>query len=232
MEKEAPNAWRSSPLVLHSSRPDASPGARPFPVKAATPHTPLSLPKDEALTMAPSTAPMIACRHRRRAAERWFIGPKRTPISRCQGSGPILVRFGTIFMPSLPALLSGAFPYRPGGRCNYGLVCLPSPGICRWLPGGSLNAPCSSPYASRRRTSWSTGRSAAFPRGACTGVIVARWRTSPGDRGASCSTCVCGDFSAPMAAAPAACLPSGDDHSSPRGRGGRRGAGTGWRPSR
>jgi hypothetical protein len=51
------------------SRPDVPAGAPPFSPEAATPHAPPRVLKGEALTMAPSTAPMIACEHRRRAAE-------------------------------------------------------------------------------------------------------------------------------------------------------------------
>jgi hypothetical protein len=64
MMEEAPDAWRSSPPVRHSSRRDAPP-------EAATPHAPLSLLKGGALTTAPGTArPRVCARCRRAAARR------------------------------------------------------------------------------------------------------------------------------------------------------------------
>ena len=54
---------------LAPSCPYAPAGAPPFPPEAAKPHAPPSLLKDEALTMPSSTSAMIACEHRRRAAE-------------------------------------------------------------------------------------------------------------------------------------------------------------------
>jgi hypothetical protein len=83
--KGAPDAWRSPPRVSRSAYVDRSPGAGPFPAEAATPHAHLSLRKGQAFMRALGTKRPLACDPRRRAAERWFIGPKRTSRSRYQG---------------------------------------------------------------------------------------------------------------------------------------------------
>jgi hypothetical protein len=54
---------------LAPSCPDVPAGTPLFSPEAATPHAPPILLKGKALTMAPSTAPMIVCEHRRRAVE-------------------------------------------------------------------------------------------------------------------------------------------------------------------
>jgi hypothetical protein len=86
MMKEAPNAWRPSPPVPRSARPDIPPDAWPFLSKATTPHAHLSLLKGEALTTAPGADRLLASDPRRRTAESWFIGPKNVPLSMYQGT--------------------------------------------------------------------------------------------------------------------------------------------------
>jgi hypothetical protein len=68
-KENADNEGDDFPTVHASSpRPDVPSGAPPLSPEAATPHAPRVL-KGEALTLAPSTAPMIAGEHRRCAAE-------------------------------------------------------------------------------------------------------------------------------------------------------------------
>lgn len=71
MIKEPPDAYLPSAAVPYSAHPHAPHGAKPFLLKAATPHPHLSPPKGVAFTAASSTDLPLVCDPRRRAAARW-----------------------------------------------------------------------------------------------------------------------------------------------------------------